>query len=152
MQACCFTGHRVIPKAEQKRLAGKLEHNLLYVIAKGVTVFRNGGALGFDTLSALSVIALKDKYPQIKLYIDVPHRGQQEQWEEFDRNVYNFILARADKLTFVSERYQPGCMQKRNRYMVDNSDYVIAYIRRPKGGSYYTACYAESLGKEVFYL
>ena len=100
----------------------------------------------------MSVIKLKERHPQLKLFIDAPHRGQSERWEEFDRNVYEYILARADKVTYVSERYQRGCMQKRNRFMVDNSDFVIAYVKRIRGGSYYTACYAESLGKEVVYL
>lgn len=152
MLSCCFTGHRAISKAEQKQILLDLNEKLLEAIEKGVTVFRNGGALGFDTLSALSVLALKVKYPQIKLFIDAPYREQSAHWEEFDRNVYEYILARADKVTYVSERYQSGCLQKRNRFMVDNSDCVIAYVRRPRGGSYYTACYAESLDKEVIYL
>lgn len=152
MGSCCFTGHRAMSMEEQQRIYPILMEKLTEATAKGVTVFRNGGALGFDTMSALSVIRLKERHPQLKLFIDAPHRGQSERWEEFDRNVYEYILARADKVTYVSERYQRGCMQKRNRFMVDNSDFVIAYVKRIRGGSYYTACYAESLGKEVVYL
>lgn len=150
--SCCFTGHRSMSMAEQQQLFPILTQNLLKVIAKGTTVFRNGGALGFDTLSALSVLKLKEKYPQIKLFIDAPHREQSKHWEAFDRNVYEYLLNRADRVTYISQAYQRGCMQRRNRFMVENSDIVIAYVRKTYGGSYYTVCYAESLDKEVIYL
>ena len=152
MGSCCFTGHRAMSMEEQQRIYPILMEKLEKAAAKGVTVFRNGGALGFDTMSALSVLKLKERYPQVKLCIDVPHRGQPDRWEEFDRNVYEYILTHADKVTYVSERYHRGCMQKRNRFMVDNSDFVIAYVKQMKGGSHYTARYAESLGKKVVYL
>jgi len=152
MLACCFTGHRVLSEAEQQNVLNTLNDKIQEIIDQGVTVFRNGGALGFDTLAALHILALKKKYPQIKLYMDLPHRGQAQHWTAEEQRVYEYILACADKVTYVSDTYRAGCMQKRNRYMVDRSDYVIAYVRKVRSGSYYTACYAESLEKNVIYL
>jgi len=152
MLSCCFTGHRAMSMAEQKQIFPVLNQEILNAIKKGVTVFRSGGALGFDTIAALSVLNLKKKYPEIKLYVDVPHRRQCAKWSDFDKSVYRNILASADKVTYVSAYYEKGCMQKRNRYMVDNSDMVIAYVKKASGGSYYTACYAKSLDKEVINL
>lgn len=152
MPACCFTGHRALSLAEQKQILPKLTNEIEKLIEQGVTVFRSGGALGFDTLAALSVLGLKNKYPKITLYIDVPHRGQQDRWDEMQQNVYAYILNRADQVTYLAERYYSGCMQARNRHMVDNSDIVIAYVRRASGGSYYTAAYAEAQDKTVIYL
>lgn len=150
--SCCFTGHRAMSMAEQKQIFPILTQKISEAMEQGVTVFRNGGALGFDTLSALSVLKLKENHSQIKLFIDVPHRGQSDHWKKFDRDVYEYIISHADEVTYVSQNYQKGCMQKRNRFMVDRSDLVIAYIRKTSGGSYYTACYAEALNKEVVYL
>ena len=152
MLSCCFTGHRAMSKEEQREIFPQLNIKLSEVIQQGVTVFRNGGALGFDTMAALCVIKQKERNPNIKLFIDAPHRAQSAHWDEFDRHVYTYILNHADNVTYVSERYQSGCMQKRNRFMVDRSDIVIAYVRAPRGGAYYTACYAESLDKQVIYL
>lgn len=152
MYTCCFTGHRVMSKAEQKEVIPVLEEAVLNAMHQGVTVFRNGGALGFDTLSALHILGLRKKYPDIKLLIDAPHKKQSAHWAEMDRDIYDYILRCADGVNFVSEQYSANCMQKRNRFMVTHSDMVIAYIRTPRGGSYYTACYAERMGKTVVYL
>jgi uncharacterized phage-like protein YoqJ len=40
-------------------------------------------------------------------------------------------------------------MQKRNEYMVDNSDIVIAVWDGSKGGTYNCVKYAEKLGKKI---
>lgn len=152
MLSCCFTGHRAITMAEQKQLLPVLDEKVLHAINQGVTVFRNGGALGFDTLSALHILGIKKKYPNIKLLIDAPHRRQSARYNDADKEIYDYILRCADGVTYVSEYYTKDCMQRRNRYMVDHSDMVIAYVRTPRGGSYYTACYAESVDKTVIYL
>ncbi len=153
MPACCFTGHRDIPLAERRLISSKLKETINDLIkTKGVTAFRCGGALGFDTIAALYVLEIKNEYPEIKLIIDVPHRNQSNVWREYDKHTYNYILSNADKVNVMSEIYYKGCMQKRNRFMVDNSDYVVAYVKRASGGSYYTAAYAESLDKNVIYI
>ncbi len=152
MLSCCFTGHRAMTTAEQKQLLPILDEKVLDAMNQGVTIFRNGGALGFDTLSALHIIGLRKKYSNIKLLIDAPHRQQSAHWKDTDKDIYDYILRCADGVTYVSEHYTSQCMQKRNRFMVDHSDMVIAYVRTPRGGSYYTACYAESLDKTVVYL
>ena len=152
MSVCCFTGHRALSLAEQQQILPNLMSEIEKLINRGVTVFRNGGALGFDTLAAICVLGLRKKYPNVKLYIDVPHKGQDARWNEMQQNVYAYILKSADKVTYLSEEYYSGCMQARNRHMVDRSDYVLAYIRRTSGGSYYTAAYAEAQDKTVVYL
>ena len=153
MKTCCFTGHRMISKAEQEQFVPKLKEELYNLVKnEGVAVFRNGGALGFDTITALLVIELKKEFPDIKLLIDAPHKNQSARWKEFDRVVYDYILKNADRITYLSEEYFEGCMQYRNRYMVNNSDFVIAYIKRARGGAYYTASYAESEDKKVIYI
>lgn len=152
MRACCFTGHRDISSAEQRRLIPQLTDEIEKQIAKGVTVFHNGGALGFDMLAALCVLGLRNKYSAIKLYIDVPHSGQADRWSEDKRRVYESILERADCVTVLSKNYYSGCMYARNRHMVDQSESVIAYVRHTRGGAYYTVSYAEEQEKEVIYL
>ena len=56
-QTCCFTGHRDIsdPLGILKR---KLKRTIVNLIDNGIIYFGNGGALGFDTLAALTRLLL----------------------------------------------------------------------------------------------
>jgi len=152
MNSCCFTGHRILSNDEREQILPVLTGKIEELINKGVAVFIIGGALGFDALSALAVLGLKNKYPKIQLHIYVPHKKQSEKWNEDDKKIYDYILQRADKTEILEEFYNQECMRARNRQMVDNSDFVIAYVKKTKGGSYYTATYAENKGKKVIYI
>lgn len=71
-QVCCFTGHRHIPEEYYETLKQQLRQEIENLILKGVCYFGAGGALGFDTLAALTVLELKQQYPLIKLILVLP--------------------------------------------------------------------------------
>ena len=152
MNSCCFTGHRNVTTLARTEIILVLTQKIEQLISEGVAVFINGGALGFDTISALCVLSLKVKYPHIKLKIYVPHQGQEDRWNEENKKTYRYILSRADEVKILAPFHDAGCMQARNRRMVDDSDCVIAYVKKATGGAYYTICYAESRNKKVFYI
>ena len=152
MNSCCFTGHRNIDGSVREQIIPILTDKIEQLINEGVAVFINGGALGFDTLSALAVLGLKNKYPKIQLHIYVPHMGQQSKWSEDNKRIYDYILSRADKVKVLAPFYYPDCMRERNQRMVDDADCVIAYVKKTSGGSYHTAVYAESMNKKVIYI
>ena len=139
----CFTGHRKIPHSEHKKIANRLKTTLIQLISEGYCYFGCGGALGFDTLSAQAVLDLKDKYPQIKLILVLPCLAQTRGWNIDDVRMYEYIKGLADKVTYTSENYFNGCMQKRNRHLVDNSSVCICYLTENKGGTFYTVNYAK---------
>ena len=145
-QTCCFTGHRLIPAYEKERLNAELLTSIASLIQKGVTCFRNGGALGFDTAAALAVLDIKRNHPAISLIMDLPCQNQARGWKKSDQAVYDFILSSADEVHFLAPHYYNGCMQLRNRHMVDRSAYLIAYQTSPAGGSAYTVRYAQEQG------
>ncbi len=152
MNSCCFTGHRDLPVDAREQILPVLIDKIEELINEGVAVFINGGALGFDTLSALAVLGLKNKYPKIKLKIYVPHKNQSMRWSEDNKKVYEYILSRADEVEILAPFNHPDCMRARNRRMVDDSDFVIAYVRKTSGGTFYTANYAEKKEKKVIYI
>ena len=152
MKTCCFTGHRNLSGDEREQIMSVLLEKIEELITLGVAVFINGGALGFDTLSALAVLGLKKKYNHIKLKIYVPHKKQSELWSDDNKKIYNYIISSADEVKVLSPYNHAGCMQARNRRMVDDSDCLIAYVKKSSGGSYYTATYAECEGKKVIYI
>lgn len=145
----CFTGHRHIPDDERHAIMTRLRETVVLLISRGYRYFGTGGALGFDTLAAETVLSLRDEYPHIKLILVLPCKDQTAKWRDADVRVYNDILTRADKVRYVCEEYTNGCMLMRNRHLVDNSSVCVCYLTKTSGGAAYTARYAKECGCEV---
>lgn len=151
-KVCCFTGHRNINSNEIHRLPQVLDKTIGELYSLGVREFRAGGAIGFDTLAALKVIAFRDTHPDVRLSLILPCRDQDSRWEKFDRNTYRYVLECADSVLYIENSYTPDCMYKRNRALVKGSDYCIAYQKDSEGGSAYTVAYAKKSGVTVINL
>lgn len=153
MKICCFTGHRRLNKIQLPEIKNNLTKEIMNLISRDVIYFGTGGALGFDTLAAQTVINLREKYKQIKLILIIPCKGQENKWNYKDQEVYENIKNNADKIVYLSEKYEDGCMLKRNRHMIDNSRFVIAaWDGRKMGGTYYTLNYARKLKKQIIFI
>ncbi len=149
---CSCTGHR--PQKFPFEYGGRnkefqtylkeLESKIKAAITEyGVTCFISGMSLGVDLDFAEIVLKLRKKY-SLKLECAIPCPNQTIKWDKNEIARYNRILKKTDSITLVSERYTPECMLKRNRYMVDKSDLVIAVFNGiEKGGTWYTIQYAE---------
>ncbi len=146
---CCFTGHRVIPEGTYYDLESRLEKTLRTLIESGVRYFGAGGALGFDTLAAETVLRLRYEYPFIKLILVLPFADQAAGWSVYDRDRYEDILRRADKVVYVGRDYTPYCFSLRNRRLVDHSQVCVCYFTGEKGGTAATVAYAQKKGLRV---
>ena len=142
----CFTGHRKIPSNEISTVKKKLNETISSSIEKGYRYFGAGGAVGFDTIAAQVVLELKEKYPNVKLILVLPCPNQTRGWNEADVVEYEKIKNEADKVVYTSDHYFRGCMQKRNRHLVDNSSLCICYLTDSTGGTAYTVKYAVQNG------
>ena len=147
---CCFSGHRKIPPAEIPMVKKKLRDALVECIKNGYRYFGSGGAIGFDLLTAWEVLKLKNEYPHIRLILVLPCRNQTRWWKETDISEYERIKSKADKVVYTSDEYYSGCMQKRNRHLVENSSLCICYLTGQTGGTAYTVKYAEKCGVKVW--
>ncbi len=145
----CFTGHRNIPKDHAMVLSSVLEREIVRQIEAGARVFRAGGAIGFDTVAALKVLEIKERYPEIELHLYLPCRDQTRGWNEVCVRTYKYCLDHADKVTYISEKYYSGCMYERDRRLVDGADVCIAYCVKFHGGTYYTCSHAKKSGVEL---
>ena len=141
-QMACFTGHRKVPAEYAGTLAVKLRNTLVEQINMGYRYFGAGGALGFDTLAAQTVLELKAEYPDVKLILILPCLSQTRGWSVRDIEIYEDIKRKADKVVYTSQKYTRGCMHKRNRHLVDNSSLCICYLTENAGGTAYTVDYA----------
>lgn len=151
-KTACFTGHRIIDFKDTETIQIKLQTEIIKLIKNGVRYFGDGGAIGFDTLAANMIIDLKREYSHIRLIMVLPCRNQSERWNTKQKQTYEYILSKADKIVYLSETYYEGCMLERNRHLVNNSNYCIAYLRSKKGGTFYTVNYAVEQGVNVIML
>lgn len=145
-QTCCFTGHRILSEHEKARIPAKLDSILLPLIERGVLVFWLGGALGFDTLVTEHLLTLKRQFPQLVICLALPFDGYRNRWSEAQKSRAVHIDAQADQIVYCSHTPSKGAFLQRNRYMVDQSRYCIAYCNRSAGGTAYTLRYAQQKG------
>lgn len=145
---CFFTGHRIIPAKRIEQIKEIIEIKAKNLIEdKGVENFISGGALGFDTMAAETIIKLKEDYPHIKLHLYLPCFDQSRRWSSNDKYKWRMMMTKVDNYIYTTEsNYTAECMQKRNRKMAEDSFYCIAYCVLDKSGTGATLHYAEQLG------
>jgi len=149
----CFTGHRTIKKNDLSDVTDKLDVVISRCINKGYRRFLSGGAIGFDNLAAHRVVKARDSHPEIELILVLPCRDQTKPWNSLsDINDYRYLKDVANSIIFTQDFYDPGCMMKRNAYMVDHSELCIAYFNGKRGGTMNTIKYAQKNGVAVINL
>ena len=144
-----FTGHRNIDAATSAEISFVLDYLLKAMANAGITKFCAGGALGFDTLAALAVLRLKDKFPAIRLELVLPCKNQTRFWTGEDIETYNFILSQADRVEYIAESYTSTCMHERNNRLVELGDIGVAFLEHGGGGTAYTVNHALNRDKEI---
>ena len=158
---CCVTGHRPkgfpFPRDNDNLFYMKycitLYDKVKELIFEGVDCFISGMAEGVDIDFANIVLLLRNEDYNITLeaalpYPPRPHKIITEYIEDFE-----CILTMCNKKTIVSNNYYKGCMQKRNEYMVDKADIVLAvWNGKKEGGTWNTIKYALSKNKPISYI
>jgi len=103
----------------------------------------SGMAQGFDW--ALAQVAIEKDIP---LICAVPCRGQENKWPKPTQDAYKEIIAKAVHVEYISEYYAPWVMQKRNIWMTDNCDLLLACWNRGKSGGTFN-CIKYAMKNEV---
>lgn len=121
MKTITFTGHRPSKLALNARQDIK---DMLQAITYPYKI-RIGMALGADTLCAEACIELGKPF---EAWLPCPNQHSRLH-----------LLKFASKRVLVSPKYFRGCMQKRNKAMVNGSNLLIAYYNNnATGGTAYT--------------
>ena len=89
-------------------------------------------------LAGAVVAERKKENEEIRLIACIPCPNQDKYFSPSEKEEYERLLSCADETVLVSEKYTPWCMAKRNDYMVERADALIAYCNRAEGGSAYT--------------
>lgn len=148
-KTCCFSGHREIDKSFNREL---ISATLLKAVELGYDTFLCGMARGFDSFCFDAVTKLK-KTHDLKLIACVPCLNQDRYFSQTDKRAYDLRINSSDEVLYISKKeYFNGCMQMRNRFMVDNSTLVICYLKENKGGTKSTVDYAVKKNREIINL
>lgn len=139
------TGHRVEGFLHPPSQVANLANNKLR-LTPGVTGFICGMANGFDLIAGSEAVDLGLEVIAAKPWTTHGPR-------EGDEELYEKILNHATKIVNVTEADEfpgPWCYHKRNEWMVDHADVVMAYFSGQQGGGTF-AClnYAKKKGKKI---
>lgn len=143
--SCCLTGHRQLPREFEKleQIRQNLRKTIASLVQEDITIFYAGGARGFDTLAAMTVLEMKVYFPQIRLYLALPYPEQAKQWTRREQQLYEQIKEHADDVQVLCPQYTSDCMKKRNYYMVEHSCVCAFYLEHQvRSGTAQTVNYA----------
>lgn len=132
-----FCGHREI--TEEAKVKEWLMEKTESLIIAGAEQFFLGGYGAFDQLAAEVVCEMKKRYPHIKSVLILPYLEKKVDMKKYDETIYPDLEA-------VPKRY---AIIHRNRWMVEKSDVLIAYVMHEWGGAAKTLEYAKKKNKEI---
>lgn len=159
-----FTGHRPDKIAGWSEAQGAVEVALRRALAReilrlveeeGAEEFVSGMAPGVDLWAADEVLRLRGEGvipSHVRLLLAIPYPAFERSFGAQWRTLYESIVAGADEVVYVSHGYHHGCYQKRNDYLAERADVLLAYYEGSEGGTRYTIRRAEKLGKRVINL
>lgn len=149
MKFCCFTGHRTIAKEELENVENAIYHEVTNAIDAGYQHFISGFAEGADLLFAEYVAYAIQKDSTIHLHAALPNRARERALRKNPET--RRLLERCDTVFIATETSHRGMYAKRNTYMVERSQRVIAlYDGRETGGTAFTVRLAKKLNRDLY--
>ena len=134
MSTCFFIGHREAPDSLLPQLSAEIER---HITEYGVTEFVVGKYGHFDTLAAKCVKAAKKRHPEGTLTLLLPYHPYDHPIPTppgFDETFYPPGMETVPKRAAII---------RANRYMVEHSDYLIAYAWHPASNAWELVEYAQ---------
>ncbi len=157
IKKCCFSGYRPskMPfKFDENDIDFQIFEKRLYTTIEALIdddcrIFYSGMAMGFDIVAAKAVLYFREKHKDIKLICAIPFENQELSFDFYWKNLYYDILKKSNEVKVLCKEYHNGCYQNRNKFMVDNSDYVVTWYDGKTGGTRNTLKYAESKNRFI---
>ncbi|MBQ7999846.1 MAG: hypothetical protein IJ298_01345 [Ruminococcus sp.] len=125
MATCTFFGHRDTPEKIEPTLRSAL---IDLIENKNVTLFYVGNNGNFDCMVTKQLRQLKETYPFISFYVVISYIPTKSLFDNND--IYETLYP--EELEHTPLRF---AIDKRNHWMLNNSDYVITYVTHITGGA-----------------
>lgn len=140
MKRCFFIGHREASERIFQVLCDTIE---VHITEYDVAEFVVGQHGNFDRLVAKALMEAKQRHPHIRIVALTPYHPAEHKKPlpvGFDGSIY------PEGLESVPRRY---AIVRANRYMIDHSDYLIAYVTHPASNAYNLVEYARKIDKTI---
>lgn len=133
----CFSGHRPdsLPWGYDEKdlrcakIKASLEEQIRFFYSKGKRCFISGMAEGIDTYAAEIVLRLAGELEGLQLICVFPY-------PQLGRVRQQCIAECASRMIVLFPEYSAGCMNARNRFLVNSSSAIIAvYTGNAKSGT-----------------
>ncbi len=142
-RACCFFGHRDVFDPVDDFLYNKICE---LIENENVTEFLVGDHGDFDKASASAVRKVRLTHGNIRLTLVRPYFSDElNSNKDFYNTLYDDVVIPAE----AAQAHFKAAITKRNKWMIDQSDFCIFYVLRENGGAYTALKYAEKKGKNV---
>ncbi len=149
MISCTFAGHREV---YGRNVKSSIELAIESILKKDSSFIFYSGDMGeFDKMCSSVVRTAKRQHPEldIKLVVVLPYMMTKV---NTDKELYARLFDEIVIPIELAEAHYKSAITKRNRWIVDKSDCLIAYVYRNYGGAYTTMKYAYRTKKEVINL
>lgn len=134
---CFFIGHADAEPSVMPRIKAAVRHHIAEL---GVTEFVVGQYGAFDMMAAAAVIEAKKEFPFVVLSILLPYHPSERRVKApqgYDTTIY------PPEMELVPRRF---AIDRANRYMIKNSEFLIAYAWQPGGNATRLTAYAKRQG------
>jgi len=129
-----------------RALKERMRRELVSLRARGFDTFLCGMAMGCDTYFAEAVLRLRAREPETRLWAALPCRGQDERWPLPDQARRRALLSACDEVFLLQEAYDPGCMRRRNLWMLERAGCLMTVYDGGTGGTAWTVREARRRG------
>lgn len=141
MKTCTFIGHRDTSEIVENSLEAVIRN---LILNKSVTRFYVGTHGNFDITVQRLLKKLKKEYSFIEYKIVLAYIPQKaDDYTDYSNTIY------PDGLENVPYRF---AIVERNKWMIDNSDYLICYVKHKFSNAYKFKEYAVKKDKIIFQL
>ena len=137
MKSCFFIGHREADERLLPKLINTIER---LVVSEDVTCFYVGGYGGFDRIAATAAKRVKQSHPEIQLMMVLSYHPAERPVETpygFDGTYF------PEGMETIPRRF---AIVQANKHMVNNVDWLVAYVRHGSSNSRNILEYAQRQG------
>ncbi len=145
-KVCVFFGHRVVFDEEKVKL--QLKRVVRELIQQGFHTFWLGGYGEFDALADDVTRELKHEFPHIRRVYVLAYLPTNKEEYHYKSQFYDEMLY-PEGVELGPKKF---AITRRNKYMVENADVVVACVNAETGGAAYALKYAKKLKKKIITL
>ena len=143
MKICTFFGHRDAPESIRSQIFFCLED---LIVEEKMDTFYLGNNGNFDRMVKAALLHLQKLYPHISCYIVLAYVPGEKGEFGIKEDMPTIF---PDGLETVPRRF---AISHRNKWMVNQAEYVVCYIERSWGGAVQFVKMAKRKGKKVINL